>query len=163
MTKNDVVTRPDQKALACSQGLTPKQEAFTQAYVETSNASEAYRNTYNVRETTKPESVWQSASKLLADPKVSSRVEQLQREHRLRHDISVDDLCDEFDVNRDLALSTAQAAAANGATAGKARLLGYDKGDTPTVNVTAKAVVLSDLELARRIASMFERGVNSRS
>ncbi len=70
--------------------LTPKQEAFAQLYIETGNASEAYRGVYAVRETTKAASVWESASKLLAHPKVSSRVAELQAAHRARHNTTVD-------------------------------------------------------------------------
>ena len=39
---------------------------FAQLYIETGNASEAYRRAYSVRETTKAANVWESASKLLA-------------------------------------------------------------------------------------------------
>ena len=151
------------KISGVSRPLTPKQEAFAQAYVEAGNASEAYRQCYNVRETTKPESVWQSACRLLADVKVASRVAQLQAALRGRHDDTVDSLCDEYDENRQAALETSQIGAANGATTGKARLLGLDKADAPTVNVTAKAAVLSDMELARRIASLLERGMTKLS
>lgn len=58
--------------------LKPKQEKFAQIYVETGNASEAYRKAYNSK--AKPESVNVNASKLLADTKVSLRVRQLRDE-----------------------------------------------------------------------------------
>lgn len=57
--------------------LTPKQEAFCLAYVETGNASAAYRRSYDVAADSKPETVWQSASRLLSDPKVAARVEEM--------------------------------------------------------------------------------------
>lgn len=60
--------------------LTPKQEAFALAYIETGNASEAYRRAYDVRPDTKPESVWVNASKILSDAKVSQRVSELATE-----------------------------------------------------------------------------------
>ena len=60
--------------------LTPKQEAFALAYVETGNASEAYRKAYSVRPATKPETVWQSACRALGDPKVYARGVELQTE-----------------------------------------------------------------------------------
>ncbi|APY15824.1 hypothetical protein GJU94_13130 [Brucella sp. 10RB9214] len=70
--------------------LTPKQEAFARAYVETGNASEAYRRAYNVGDKTKPESVWVKASELLANGKVSVilrnaviSVEPVKNERRL--------------------------------------------------------------------------------
>jgi len=59
--------------------LTQKQEAFCLAYVETGNASEAYRRSYNA-ENSKPESINVNASKMLADAKVAQRVEELRSE-----------------------------------------------------------------------------------
>jgi phage terminase small subunit len=137
-----------------SQRLTPKQEAFAQAYVETGNASEAHRQAgYGPNMSTKTRH--EAASRLLANSKVRAMVGQLQAEHRQRHDVTVDSLTDEFDENRELAFQTAQPAAANGATAGKARLHGLDKADAPTVNIAGdNVIVLSDLELARRLAFM---------
>jgi len=108
--------------------LTPKQEGFAQLYIETGNASEAYRRAYTVRETTKAATVWESASKLLADPKVSTRVAALQAAHRARHDTTVDTLTDEFEDARRLAMVTGQPGAAVAATTGKARIHGLDKG-----------------------------------
>ncbi len=108
--------------------LTPKQEAFTQLYIETGNASEAYRCAYDVRETTKAASVWESASKLLAHPKVSSRVAELQAAHRERHNTTVDTLTTEYEDARKLAMATRQPSAAVSATTGKARIHGLDKG-----------------------------------
>lgn len=57
-------------------GLTPKQERFAQLYVELGTAAEAYRRAYDSEG--KPEGVQVSASRLLADPKVSLRVEELR-------------------------------------------------------------------------------------
>lgn len=69
--------------------LTPKQEAFAQAYVETGNASEAYRRAgYSTRQSS--DAIHQNASKLLT--KVLPRIEQLQLKHQKRHDITVDKL-----------------------------------------------------------------------
>ena len=46
--------------------MTPKQEHFARLYVETGNASEAYRQAYNA-ENMKPETVTNEAYKLLLD------------------------------------------------------------------------------------------------
>ena len=56
----------------------PKQEAFAQHYVLTGNASEAYRKAYSTK-TKNDATIYQSASKLLRDPKVSPRVKELQQ------------------------------------------------------------------------------------
>ena len=42
--------------------LTPKQESFCLAYIETGNASEAYRQAYDVGPKTKPETVTLNSS-----------------------------------------------------------------------------------------------------
>lgn len=59
--------------------LTPKQEAFAQAVASGMSQSDAYRNAYKVRETTKPDSVNQKASRLMAEVKVRARVEELRK------------------------------------------------------------------------------------
>lgn len=59
-------------------GLTPKQEDFVQAFLETGNASEAYKRAYNVKPTTKNETIRVSAAKLLSDPNITLRVSELQ-------------------------------------------------------------------------------------
>jgi hypothetical protein len=104
--------------------LTPKQEAFAAAFIETSNASEAYRKACDVGEDTKPESVWQSASRMLADIKVASRISELQQEHRERHAVTVDKLTAELDQAKELALNIEQPAAMTSAIMGKAKLHG---------------------------------------
>ena len=105
--------------------LTPKQEAFALAYVETGNASEAYRRSYNA-EKMKPASVAVNASKLLADAKVALRVQELQANAVQRHEITVDDLIRELEEARTAASNQEkpQAAAMVAATLGKAKLLG---------------------------------------
>ena len=58
--------------------LTPKREAFAQAVASGKNQSDAYRIAFRVREGTKPESVNQAASKIMADANVASRVAELR-------------------------------------------------------------------------------------
>jgi phage terminase small subunit len=57
--------------------LTPKQEAFCLAYIQTGNASEAYRRSYDATKM-KDKTVWEKASVLLSDGKVSARVKELR-------------------------------------------------------------------------------------
>ena len=58
--------------------LTPKQEKFAQGVADGKSQTDAYRAAFNVRPTTKPETVQVSASKMMADPKVTQRVKELQ-------------------------------------------------------------------------------------
>lgn len=108
--------------------ITQKQENFCVAFLETGNASEAYRRAYNA-EKMKTESINVNACKLLADAKVAQRVAELKREHRERHMITVDTLIAELEEARLAALSaeTPQTSAAVSATMGKAKLVGLDK------------------------------------
>ena len=108
--------------------LTIKQEAFARAYVETGNASEAYRRAYNA-ENTKQEIVAVRACELLAHSKVSVIVQQLKDQAAKRHAVTVDSLVNELEEARIAALGAEnpQSAAAVAATMGKAKILGMDK------------------------------------
>lgn len=110
--------------------LTPKQEAFCLAYLETGNASEAYRRAYSA-ENMKPETVNRSAKELLDHPKITARLAELRRPIAKRHKITLDDLLRELEEARSAALSceNPQSSAAVSATMGKAKLLGLDRPD----------------------------------
>ena len=57
--------------------LTVKQEAFCLAYIETGNASEAYRRSYDVQDM-KPESINRKAKELIDNGKITHRVARLK-------------------------------------------------------------------------------------
>ncbi len=103
--------------------LTPKQEAFVMAYVETGNASEAYRRAYNA-ENMKPETIHVKACELLKSGKVAARVAELQAEHRVRHRVTVDSILAELQVSRAMALDQDNPSAATQASMGKAKVAG---------------------------------------
>jgi phage terminase small subunit len=58
--------------------LTPKQEAFCLAYLETGNASEAYRRAYDA-ENMKAETIHKRASELLADGGITGRLKESRK------------------------------------------------------------------------------------
>ena len=103
--------------------LTIKQENFCLAYIETGNASEAYRVAYNA-ENMKAESIVVNASKLIHSAKVALRIEQLKESHRDRHAVTVDSLTTELDELRNRALDLGQCGAGIQASMGKAKLHG---------------------------------------
>jgi len=70
--------------------LTIKQENFCNYYIETGNASEAYRRSYSC-DKMKDETVNVKASELLNNGKITVRVEQLQAELQKRSDITKDE------------------------------------------------------------------------
>ncbi|HHQ2447331.1 TPA: terminase small subunit [Raoultella ornithinolytica] len=108
--------------------LTPKQEAFCQAYIETGNASEAYRTAY-AADKMKSESINRKAKELLDNGKITARVAELQGEIKQRHNVTIDSLLAELEEARKAALTadTPQSSAAVAATMGKAKLVGLDK------------------------------------
>ena len=139
--------------------LTPKQEAFCQAYLETGNASEAYRIAYNVKENTKNTTINPKSSKLLKEYKISTRVKELQSQLEERHNITKDQLVEEYldiirthkklrgffdgknikaaDMKKLYAMSNSgfiRGSDVTAAISGLAKLLGYDKQET-TINI----------------------------
>ncbi len=103
--------------------LTPKQEAFCQSYIETGNASEAYRRSYNAANM-KPESINVTACQLLSDPKISLRVEELKAAHVERHNVTVDTIREMLLADRQLARELETVGPAVTATMGLAKLYG---------------------------------------
>lgn len=69
--------------------LTPKQEAFCLAYLKTGNASEAYRQSYSASRMSDKQ-VWEEASKLLKNPKVAQRVEELRAPVRAKAQLTLE-------------------------------------------------------------------------
>lgn len=109
-------------------GLTPKQERFCQAYVETGNASEAYRRAYGSKG--KTETVAPNASRLLGNSKVAARVAELRESTITRvHGVTVASLIAELEEARIVAKGREQGSAMVQATLGKAKLAGFDKGE----------------------------------
>ena len=109
-------------------GVTEQQEKFCRVFVETGNASEAYRQAYK-SDRKNANTVAVDASRLLDKPNVNRRIGQLREGHIKRHNVTVDSLIAELEEARIAALTadTVQASAATGATMGKAKLLGLDK------------------------------------
>ena len=125
--------------------LTPKQEKFCQVYIETGNASEAYRQAYNA-EKMLPATVNNKAYGLLQTGGIRARLDELRAEHKKRHEITVDTLVAELEEARKLAFETDKAAAAVSATMGKAKLLGLvvDKQETAITQAPTIVVELSN-------------------
>lgn len=106
--------------------LTPKQEAFALKYIETNNASEAYRQCYDVSPDSMETTIWVNAHKVLANAKVAQRVLELQERAAKRTLVTVESLCAELDGAIKMATEEKQASAVTGAVMGKARLHGLD-------------------------------------
>lgn len=58
--------------------LTQKQEDFARYYIESRNATTAYRLAYNVGRDTAPTTVWADAHRTLVHPSVAARIQELR-------------------------------------------------------------------------------------
>lgn len=140
--------------------LTPKQEAFAQAYIETGNASEAYRRAYNASNFN-DNALAVQASKMLKHPKVALRIAELKAELQKRHEVTVDTLVAELEEARSLALKIEAPAPAVAATMGKGKLLGLivDRAEhTGKDGGPIETREISDREFARWMALKLHRG-----
>lgn len=57
--------------------LTPKQEAFVNAIIEGKSQADAYRSAYSTKNMSN-KTIWENASRLMADSKVKARVQELR-------------------------------------------------------------------------------------
>ena len=76
-------------------GLTAKQEAFAQAYVELGSAAEAYRHVY-AREGTKILSINRMAHKMVHHPPIAARIAELRKAALARHNVTIDRIVHEL-------------------------------------------------------------------
>lgn len=108
-------------------GLTVKQERFCQAYIETGNASEAYRQAYSSKGN--QATIKKRASELLGRGDIAGMVAKLRGAVTQTHGVTVASLIAELEEARMVAQKREQGAAMVQATMGKAKLAGFDKGD----------------------------------
>ena len=106
--------------------LTPKQENFCLAYLETGNASEAYRRAYDA-ENMGANAIAVEACNMLGSPKIALRLSELRAPAIAKAQLTIEDLLAELEEARRLAIDTEAPAPAVSATMGKAKLLGLDK------------------------------------
>lgn len=129
-------------------GLTPKQEAFALAYIETGNAAEAYRRAYDVKAQTQHATIYVAASRLLDDPKIALRVDELRNRAVNRVLYTVEQAFAEYEDARQLALQEANPSAAVSAVTGKVKLFGLDQPQKVDVAIQPQALDASKLSTA---------------
>ena len=116
------------------QPLTPKQERFVQGYVETGNASEAYRLAYKA-DRMKPQTVHQRAHELVTTHgKIRARIEAERERAREQSGVTVEVIASMLREDRELARELGQTAPAVAAAVHLAKLMGLysDKSDVTT-------------------------------
>lgn len=92
--------------------LTPKQEKFALEVASGKTQSDAYRAAFNVRSTTKPETINQAASRLMADSNISARVEELRKPIAQQAMITLESHINRLKELAELAIEQGQIAAA---------------------------------------------------
>lgn len=106
--------------------LTPKQEKFCLKYIETGNATEAYRQAYDCKNM-QPQTINRNAALLLDNNRIATRVSTIQENHAKRHNVTVDSLTRELQEAKSLAFQLEQISAGVSAIMGKAKIHGFDK------------------------------------
>ena len=91
--------------------LTLKQEAFVLAYIETRNASEAYRRAYNAKNTSS-EAVHVNACRLLKNPKVALRIAEFHDRAEVETLLTLEQHMEELKTLREMAKEAGQFSAA---------------------------------------------------
>lgn len=119
--------------------LTPKQERFAQEVASGQSLADAYRAAYKVRPTTKPETMWQAASRIMADCKVSARVDELRQVAAQNAILTLEGHLDDLKALRDAAAASGQLSAAISAEIARGKAAG--------VHVERSAVTLTTKEL----------------
>jgi phage terminase small subunit len=133
-------------------GLTLKQLNFCRAYVETGNASEAYRRSYNVS-AMKAVTIGCKAQELMANGAVTVYIAALKAAAAARHEITMDDLVDELSEARAVAKEERNPAAMVAATMGKAKMLGM-LVDRSSISFESRVREMTDDELRASIAKI---------
>jgi len=144
--------------------LTPKQEAFALAFLETGNAAEAYRRAYDVAPDAKDGWLYVEACQLLDNPKVALRLKDLREQAERLSIFNLSAAMDEFEQARKLAMTEKNPSAAVAATTGKVKLFGLDKparvehagkdgGPIQTQDMTAADVISARLAAIKSRAS----------
>lgn len=135
--------------------LTPKQDAFCMAYMETGNASEAYRRAYP-NQNLSQNALGVQAFRMLENPKIVLRLDELKAVVAEKHNITIESILAELEEARQLALETGKAGPAVQASMGKAKLAGLDKQiidhTSSDGSMTPKPAVVITKEMAKDIA-----------
>lgn len=123
--------------------LTNKQEAFAVAFVRSGNATEAYREAYDVEPNCTDHWLHVEACQLLSHPKIAPRIEGLREELKQAKVYTILAAADEFEEARKLAMVEKAPAAAVSAIKGKVDLFGLaapTKGRTEIVGKDGGAI-----------------------
>lgn len=124
-------------------GLTQKQEAFCLAFIETGNASEAYRRAYRGKKMAE-KTVHESASRLLADRKVTARVAELRKMAADKAVLTLEKHLEKLAELRDIAVKGGQMDAAIRAEKHRGEAAGLYPDRSKPVNVNVGVPLVTE-------------------
>jgi len=130
--------------------LTSKQEGFCYSYIETGNASEAYRRNYNAGNMS-TETIKVKASQMLRKDNIRITLKELRAEHKERHLVDADRLTAELYEARADAQKDRQHASVIKALMGIARIHGLDVQKSE-VDIKGKMDIVARLQKGREYA-----------
>lgn len=133
--------------------VTPKQDAFCLAYMETGNASEAYRRSYSC-ENMKQDTVRRKANELLENGKITARLDELRAPAIEAAQMTLEGHLRDLKRLRDLAEGEGKYSAAVAAEIARGKASGFyvERHD-----IHHSFAQLSDAELDARIAELEEQ------
>lgn len=118
--------------------LTEKQEAFTLGFFQHGNATQAYRDAYDVDPNSKDSWIHVEACQMLDNPKIALRLKALRDQAEQLAIYSVMQACEEYEEARQLAMAEASPAAAVSAITGKVKLFGLEAATKRKHEITGK-------------------------
>ena len=120
--------------------ITAQQEKFAQSVASGMNQSEAYRSAYNVRINTKLETINNSAYKLINNPQINARVEELRKPVAIAAQMTLEAHLNDLKGLRNMATKSNQFSAAISAEIARGKAAGLY---VDNVNLNGKVVLQS--------------------
>lgn len=136
-----------------SASMTPKQERFCLAYIETGNASEAYRRAYNAG-SMKPATVNRKAAELLDNGKVTARLAELRLPAIVSAQMTLEGHLADLKAIRDKAVAGENYSAAVAAEVSRGKASGFY---TEKLKLIDERELMSDDDLRQEFASVLKR------
>lgn len=134
--------------------LTPKQIKFCEAYIETGNASEAYRQAYDTSRMAYG-TIRNMASQLLARDDIAVTIEGMQAKHREMHCVTIESMTENLREIRDAACKAGQFGAAasaaktiaqiHGLLITRQEISGRNGGDMPIITLAESLARIAQL------------------
>jgi phage terminase small subunit len=145
--------------------LTIKQERFACAYVETGNATAAYRQAYKALAMSAG-AIRKEASRLLHHPAIIAEVTRLKRAVANRNEIDVDEITQKLRDTYDKAMANDQTSAAVMAAMGLAKLGGLlgepvQEEPAPTIEELTRSIGETTREIAKYHPALGQQIANS--